>query len=135
MKFYVDCVARFATHFGKSPENLGAEEVRIYLMYLVRERKVAWDTYRQALAALRFLYRWGVGERRRRARYPRAAPGTSLADNAQFRRSAPLLRRHHLVQVSHATDVRLRPKSSSLVRSGLPGQLMTQGDYQLPAAG
>jgi len=58
LKIYVDCIARFARHFGKSPEHLGPEEVRQYLLYLVHERKVAWGTYKQALAALRFLYRW-----------------------------------------------------------------------------
>lgn len=55
---YVDCVARFARYFGQSPEHLGTEDVRKYLLYLVHERKVAWGTYKQALAALRFLYRW-----------------------------------------------------------------------------
>lgn len=58
LKLYVDCVARFARHFGKSPEQLGADEVRAYLLYLIHERKVARGTYKQALAALRFLYRW-----------------------------------------------------------------------------
>jgi integrase/recombinase XerD len=58
VKLYIDCVARFARHFGKSPEKLGSEEVRSYLLYLVHERKVAWGTYKQALAALRYLYRW-----------------------------------------------------------------------------
>jgi site-specific recombinase XerD len=55
---YVDNVARFAKHFGKSPEVLGEEEVRQYLVYLVEEKKQAWGTYNQALAALRYLYRW-----------------------------------------------------------------------------
>jgi site-specific recombinase XerD len=58
VKLYVDCVARFARHFGQSPEKLGSEEVRTYFLYLIHERKVAWGTYKQALAALRFLYRW-----------------------------------------------------------------------------
>jgi len=58
VKLYVDCVVRFARHFNKSPERLGAEDVRQYLLYLVHERKVAWSTYKQALSALRFLYRW-----------------------------------------------------------------------------
>jgi len=57
-KLYVDCIARFARHFAKSPEKLGPEEVRSYLLYLIQERKAAWGTYKQALAALRFLYRW-----------------------------------------------------------------------------
>ena len=58
VRLYVDCVARFARHFGQSPERLGSAEVRTYLLYLIHERKVAWGTYKQALAALRFLYRW-----------------------------------------------------------------------------
>ena len=55
---YVDVVARFAKHFGKSPEQLDREAVRQFLVYLVEEKKVAWSTYKQALAALRYLYRW-----------------------------------------------------------------------------
>ncbi len=55
---YVDNVAKFAKHFGKTPELLGEEHVRQYLVHLVEERKLAWGTYNQALAALRYLYRW-----------------------------------------------------------------------------
>jgi integrase/recombinase XerD len=58
IRIYVDVVARFARYFGKSPELLGAEEVRRYLLHLVQDKKVAWATYKQALAALRYLYRW-----------------------------------------------------------------------------
>lgn len=58
LKLYVDCVARFARHYGQSPEKLGRDEVRNYLLYLIHDRKAAWGTYKQALAALRFLYRW-----------------------------------------------------------------------------
>jgi site-specific recombinase XerD len=57
---YVDIVARFARHFGKNPEKLGAEHVRRYLLHLVQEKKLAWSTYKQALAALRYFYRWIV---------------------------------------------------------------------------
>jgi site-specific recombinase XerD len=58
VELYVDNVAKFAKHFGKSPDLLGEEEVRAYLVHLVEERKLAWGTYNQALAALRYLYRW-----------------------------------------------------------------------------
>lgn len=61
VRLYVQNVARFARHFGKSPHLLGPEAVRTYLLYLVHERKVAWGTYNQALAALRFLYRITLG--------------------------------------------------------------------------
>jgi integrase/recombinase XerD len=55
---YVETVARFARYFNKSPDKLGPEEVRTYLLHLVQEKKQAWGTYKQALAALRYFYRW-----------------------------------------------------------------------------
>ena len=60
IKLYIDNVARFARYFNKSPDLLGPEDVRTYLLYLVQGRKNAWGTYKQALAALRFFYRWVV---------------------------------------------------------------------------
>ena len=53
---YVNSVARFAQHFGKSPEFLGPEDVRAYLLHLIQERRVSWSYYNQNLQALRFLY-------------------------------------------------------------------------------
>ncbi len=54
---YTLCVQKFAQHFGKSPELLGPEEIRLYQIYLTRERKVAFSTLNCIVAALRFLYR------------------------------------------------------------------------------
>ena len=54
---YVAHVANFARYFGKSPELLGAEEIRQYQVYLVEQRHVSWSNYNQAVCALRFLYR------------------------------------------------------------------------------
>ena len=73
IELYVDNVAKFAKHFGKSPELLGEEQVRQYLVHLVEERKLAWGTYNQALAALRYVYRWVLkrGEVVRDIRGPR----------------------------------------------------------------
>jgi integrase/recombinase XerD len=58
VRLYVGCVARFAQHFGMSPQQLGEKEVRTYLLHLMQTEKVALGTYKQALAAIRFLYRW-----------------------------------------------------------------------------
>jgi len=60
IKLYVDNVARFARYFGQSPDRLGPEHVKRYLLYMVQERKNSWGTYKQALAALRYFYRWVV---------------------------------------------------------------------------
>jgi len=54
---YVAQVARFAKYFGKSPEVLGPEEVRTYLVYLVNETNVSWSVFNQTCCALKFLYR------------------------------------------------------------------------------
>jgi len=54
---YVLQVSLFARHFGKSPEDLGPEEVRAYQVYLTTERKLAIGSVLIALGALRFLYK------------------------------------------------------------------------------
>jgi integrase/recombinase XerD len=58
---YVDCVARFARHFGKSPELLGPDDVRTYLLYLIEQRRQSWAYYNLNLQALRFLYNITLG--------------------------------------------------------------------------
>lgn len=35
---YIDAVARMARHYQTSPDALGAEQVRQYLLHLLRER-------------------------------------------------------------------------------------------------
>jgi integrase/recombinase XerD len=62
IQVYVERVASFAKHFGKSPHHLGAAEVRAYLLFLVQEKHASWSYYNQALCALRFLYRVTLGK-------------------------------------------------------------------------
>lgn len=59
---YLHQVSLFARHFGKSPEQLGSEEIRAYQIYLAQERNAAVGTRTVAVSALRFLY--GVTLRR-----------------------------------------------------------------------
>ncbi len=47
---------KFAAHFGSSPEELGEEELREYLLHILQVEQVSYSTYRQVLAALKFLY-------------------------------------------------------------------------------
>jgi site-specific recombinase XerD len=53
---YLDAVRSFAKFFHKSPDQLGPEQIREYLLYLVRDRKSAPSTVQVHRAALRFLY-------------------------------------------------------------------------------
>ncbi len=45
----------------RQPDELGRRELRLYLLYLVNEKKTAQGTYNQAMAALRFFYRETLG--------------------------------------------------------------------------
>jgi len=53
---YIRGVAQFAKHFQTSPDKLGPEEVRQYLLHLIQEEKSSWSRYNITLCALRFLY-------------------------------------------------------------------------------
>jgi hypothetical protein len=55
LEAYVAGVARLARHFGRSPDQLGAEEVRSFQLHLL-ERKVSWSQFNQTVCALRFFY-------------------------------------------------------------------------------
>jgi integrase/recombinase XerD len=52
---YVGHVARFAQHFGRSPELLGPEEVRQYQLHLLSQN-ASWSQFNQCVSGLRFLY-------------------------------------------------------------------------------
>ena len=54
---YIQQVSCFARRFGKSPTELGEEEIRAYQVYLTSEKKLAPGSIHTAVAALRFLYR------------------------------------------------------------------------------
>jgi site-specific recombinase XerD len=56
VKAYVRGVAEYAKHFGKSPDLLGAEQIREYQLFLIKEKGVALPTYIQIVSGLRFLY-------------------------------------------------------------------------------
>ena len=56
-KTYLHCVSRFAQHFGRSPDQLGLEDVRAFLLHLVNEAKVSYGVLCNHVSALRFLYK------------------------------------------------------------------------------
>src|SRR3954463_3129943 len=59
---YIKWVADFAQFFHTSPERLGPEHVRSYLLHLVQERQVSGNVQKQARLALQFLYRVTLGK-------------------------------------------------------------------------
>ena len=85
---YVGAVARFAKHFGRSPEQIDAEQVRQYLLHLVEHEHASWSRYNQTRCALQFLYSVTLGQdqqlaRVRCARTPRRLPTVLSRDEVR----------------------------------------------------
>ena len=55
-KIYLLYARLFAKHHMRSPAEMGEAEIRQYLLYMVEEKKISRETYRQIRAALIFLY-------------------------------------------------------------------------------
>ena len=70
-EIYLRQVSQFSRHFRRSPHHLGEKEVREYLLYLIREKKVSTSTVNQCYHALKFLYERTLERERVMARVPR----------------------------------------------------------------
>ncbi len=69
---YLHHVAKFSRFFGRSPDQLGYEEVRAYQGHLVG-RRVSWGALNQTVCALRFFFGVTLGrsDLPERIAYPR----------------------------------------------------------------
>jgi site-specific recombinase XerD len=56
VRAYIHAIEDFARYFGKSPDQLGSEQIRDYQVHLFRDRKLSPGTVEGRGAALRFLY-------------------------------------------------------------------------------
>ena len=71
---YLREAGNLAKYFNRSPAELGEDELKEYMLYLMKERHLSAGTFRFYVAALKFLYRttlkreWAV----EKIRYPRA---------------------------------------------------------------
>ena len=52
VRCYVRSIAEFAQHFDKPPDQLGADEIREYQLFLLNEKRVNLSSYIQAICAL-----------------------------------------------------------------------------------
>lgn len=55
-KDYLSCARRFVKFFMRSPDQLGEDDVRRFMLHLTDERKLAVGTRLQYLGAIKFLY-------------------------------------------------------------------------------
>jgi integrase/recombinase XerD len=81
---YIHAVKRFSRFHGRSPDQLGLEDVRAFQVYLVSQG-ISWPALNQTVCALRFFYgvtldRAEIPERIACARTPRKLPDILSAD-------------------------------------------------------
>jgi integrase/recombinase XerD len=113
IKAYVRYVARFALHFNASPECLGPDEVRAYLLYLVQNKKIAPGYCTQILSALRFFYGVTLGrdEVFKRIVYPKRSRKLpvvlSLDEAAQFLGAVTKLKDLALLMAAYGAGLRV----------------------------
>src|SRR5205807_8856732 len=63
IRIYLHVMAEFARHFSKPPDQLGAEHVRCYQLFLIKEKQVSQSTFIQTVCALRFFYTHTLGRK------------------------------------------------------------------------
>lgn len=54
---YLETMRRFVRHFMRPPDQLTAEDVKQYQLFLTKERRVSWSTFNVHVCAIRFFYR------------------------------------------------------------------------------
>jgi site-specific recombinase XerD len=113
IEVYISRVAHFARYYGRSPEVLGRDEVRSYLLHLVQEKKVSWSLYNQTVAALRFLYevildRQGVLVRVVCPKQPKRLPVVlSLEEVARFFGAITGVKHRAILMTAYAAGLRI----------------------------
>jgi integrase/recombinase XerD len=110
---YVRCVVRFARHFRSSPDLLGPEQVRAYLLHLLQERHVSLSYYKLTRCALRFFYRETLGrddvpQSLAPVKQPRTLPVVLGPDElARFFAAVKNLKHRALLMTAYAAGLRV----------------------------
>jgi site-specific recombinase XerD len=110
---YVSAVYRLAKYYHESPDKLGREEIRAFLVDLVEEKKASWPYYKQVLASLRFLYRHVLqrGEVVEDIRGPRPEKRLpvvlSAEEVARFFKAIPSLKHRTILMLAYGAGLRI----------------------------
>lgn len=75
---YLFCMREFVKHHGRSPEELGDEEIRQFLHYLIKEKKASQSKVNQSYSALKFFYERSLGRGWNNTTIPRCKRGKKL---------------------------------------------------------
>jgi integrase/recombinase XerD len=60
-KIYLLYARRFIAHYRQPAEELGERDIRLYLLHMMQVEMISYETYRQSLAAIKFLYTVTLG--------------------------------------------------------------------------
>lgn len=110
---YISAVSRLANHYHRSPDKLGREEIRAFLVDLVEQKHVSWPYYKQVLSALRFFYRYvlrqgEVVEDIRGPRRERKLPIVlSVQEVARFFKAIPSLKHRTILMLAYGAGLRI----------------------------
>ena len=127
---YIHAIKEFAEFFGRSPEQLGGEEIRRFQLHLLQEKKLAPGTVEGRMSALRFLYKKTL--KRRDIAYddlvfpkvPRKLPVVLSPDEiTRMIEAAPNLMHRTILMVLYATGIR-RAEASLLKVSDIDSRRM-----------
>lgn len=69
---YLTCMRDFVRHYGRSPVEMGDEEIRCYLYYLLKERKTSQSLINQSYSAMKFFYQTTMGRQWNAIQIPRS---------------------------------------------------------------
>lgn len=114
---YLHAVTKFSRYFGRSPDQLGLEDVRAFQVQLVSQG-ISWGSLNQIVCALRFFYgvtldRGEIPERIVYARMPRKLPTILSADEVvRFLEAVPSLKSRVALTTAYAAGLRASEAAS-----------------------
>ena len=114
IRSYIESVQRFARYYEKSPDQMNAEQVRSYLLYLLEERKLSWSAIHVNRAALRFLYvrvlrqRWFDEEIQPPKRHPQLPTVLSAEEITRILDATRNLKHWTILATLYATGMRCK---------------------------
>jgi len=113
IKCYVNMVAAYARHVGKSPESTDCEDARAYMLYLLEERGCSMSHLSQAYSALKVLFvqvlgRAGCGDKIPRPKRAKTLPAVmSVEEIERLIRSLGNIKHRTMLQVLYGTGLRV----------------------------
>lgn len=110
---YVGAVEALAKYYKRSPDRISAQEVQQYLLYLLREKHLAWSSCNVALSGLKFFYRVTLKRNQAQfalptARQPQKLPQILAPEEVTRILEAAANPKHHaILMTTYAAGLRL----------------------------